>query len=729
MEVKSRPGELPPLEPDQRPPVDRFCDLVLDGGVINGVVYPGFLIELARKFRFHSLGGTSVGAIAASLAAACEYYRRRGSDNGFNEVLAKMPKELSDYVDAKNEITKIRSLFQPEASVRRLFDWVVDILGGEVGRLNDVSKENNSKKASSKSAELKEPQNRSYFFVFWNGFAKAMKHLGPNLAFLLVWASFALFITGWLANGSLSMRLAVSYSVFFVLSVLIHPLYVLVTQIWALMKLSGSGMCTGMRTEGSKDAGLIEWLYEGTQKGAGLSMDRPLTFKDLWLAPAGPSGANASEQAKSINLRMISTCLSHGRIYELPLTSNDGTVMFRLSELKEYFPVAVIDHLRRVSAKVTFDTCGILLRKHADRLSELSQHLPFIEPLLKENRDNLETLFSLPENPELGLNEPDVRLFPVGDLPIVVAARMSMSCPVLFQNIPLLGFNLDRNAEDISLVRLWFSDGGIGSNFPIQFFDQAIPSWPTFGMKLLEEPPRLRFKNKILRTYIPFRHSDGAFDNLVYPRDDTGFTVPDRKADIKTFVRFAASIYTTAKDGHDQSYLRMPDVRNRVILAYMNNRAGNMLNLKIDPKMIIELAEEIGATGGKNAVRAFLGELSNPKYAHWVDSWKDHRWVRLQMLVNGLKSYTKGFTQSVRSKGLSGTAHANTLLEQVEQSTHTPPLRSPLNDEMTLTQSQADALLQTIKAIEDLERSLQKLDLPQPYVPSPMGKISRKPQI
>ena len=62
--------QMAALDPLTRPPLDRYCDVVLDGGVINGVVYPGFLIEIARKFRFRSLGGTSVGAIAASLAAA-----------------------------------------------------------------------------------------------------------------------------------------------------------------------------------------------------------------------------------------------------------------------------------------------------------------------------------------------------------------------------------------------------------------------------------------------------------------------------------------------------------------------------------------------------------------------------------------------------------------------------------------------------------------------------------
>ena len=32
---------------------------------------------------------------------------------------------------------------------------------------------------------------------------------------------------------------------------------------------------------------------------------------------------------------------------------------------------------------------------------------------------------------------------------------------------------------------MWFSDGGIGSNFPIHMFDAALPLWPTFAINLV----------------------------------------------------------------------------------------------------------------------------------------------------------------------------------------------------------------------------------------------------
>ncbi|MBV9455553.1 MAG: patatin-like phospholipase family protein [Rubrobacter sp.] len=48
------------------------CDLVMKGGITSGVVYPQAILKLAKEYRFRSLGGGSVGAIAAALTAAAE---------------------------------------------------------------------------------------------------------------------------------------------------------------------------------------------------------------------------------------------------------------------------------------------------------------------------------------------------------------------------------------------------------------------------------------------------------------------------------------------------------------------------------------------------------------------------------------------------------------------------------------------------------------------------------
>jgi predicted acylesterase/phospholipase RssA len=51
------------------------CDLVMKGGITSGIVYPPAIIEIATRYRFVNVGGTSAGAIAAAAAAAAEYGR------------------------------------------------------------------------------------------------------------------------------------------------------------------------------------------------------------------------------------------------------------------------------------------------------------------------------------------------------------------------------------------------------------------------------------------------------------------------------------------------------------------------------------------------------------------------------------------------------------------------------------------------------------------------------
>lgn len=59
-------------------PTDRFCDIVMKGGITSGIVYPPAIAKLAKNYRFKNIGGTSAGAIAAAAAAAAEYQRRTG---------------------------------------------------------------------------------------------------------------------------------------------------------------------------------------------------------------------------------------------------------------------------------------------------------------------------------------------------------------------------------------------------------------------------------------------------------------------------------------------------------------------------------------------------------------------------------------------------------------------------------------------------------------------------
>src|SRR5215212_3106990 len=60
------------------------CDAIMKGGITSGIVYPYAILEIATRYRFRSVGGTSAGAIAAAFAAAAEYSRSvRGDPGGF----------------------------------------------------------------------------------------------------------------------------------------------------------------------------------------------------------------------------------------------------------------------------------------------------------------------------------------------------------------------------------------------------------------------------------------------------------------------------------------------------------------------------------------------------------------------------------------------------------------------------------------------------------------------
>src|SRR5262249_45690811 len=84
-----------------------------------------------------------------------------------------------------------------------------------------------------------------------------------------------------------------------------------------------------------------------------------------------------------------------------------------------------------------------------------------------------------------------LRLPASDDLPVAFIARLSLSFPLLVSAVPLWtrDYTLRRNQASKPdyapfFERCWFSDGGIGSNFPVHFFDSGFPRWPTFAINL-----------------------------------------------------------------------------------------------------------------------------------------------------------------------------------------------------------------------------------------------------
>jgi hypothetical protein len=317
----------------------------------------------------------------------------------------------------------------------------------------------------------------------------------------------------------------------------------------------------------------------------------------------------------------------------------------------------------------------------------------------------------------------DIRELPVGDLPILVAARLSFSVPVLFQAVPLLGFNLDMPPENMGLVRLWFSDGGLGSNLPVSLFDKALPRWPTFAVNIVETAPKRPNAAGEYRSFVPYFHKNNIDDRLIVPTDPSGFTQPLQQLNWRSFAKFIFGLYTTTKDGSDRASLRMPNVRNRVVSIYTNNIVGGALNLMISQEAIRQLGCGYGVNAGKNIANAYLGQVPLERHSD-VSLWTDHRWVRFNILVKSLRQYLTGFNLAAQSS-----AGCDTLINQINKAVQKAPLRSKNSDEPVLTDAQAEQLKKVVSAIQNLELELNQLNHPIPYLPLPETELRIKPKV
>ena len=261
----------------------------------------------------------------------------------------------------------------------------------------------------------------------------------------------------------------------------------------------------------------------------------PLTFADLWGVPPLRGDETEAELAehralldrlgwnageRKIDLQTITTNLSFGRPMRLPTvrdrwraSSEDGGLLFDPEEWKEFFPLEVVEHMVA----------------HATE----------------------------PEEEEAALIEtqsPGRRLlyFPGGaQLPIVVAARMSLSFPVLISTLPLWQIKYRQDGEH-RLTRLVFSDGGISSNFPVHFFDAPLPMRPTFALNLAG------FE----------RDENPDPDDLSQAiQDPVG--VNERAREIwkepQSMMDFAIAIKDAMQNWRDNAQARMPGYRERVI--------------------------------------------------------------------------------------------------------------------------------------------------------------------
>ena len=548
---------------------DSECDVVMKGGITSGVVYPGAVVELARRYRFRRIGGASAGAIAAAAVAAAEH--GRGTTGGFARLDA-VPGELAEHVDGDPFLLR---LFRPERQTRPLFDSTIAFL--RHGVLRGV---------------LALVRN------FWRF---------PLLAALV--AVLAVVLAVW---GDVRWPLALA-----VLAVT-PGMAALglgrdVVAAFGALKDNDFGLCRLGPSAGGKEP-LSVWLHRVIQEAAGKPLGEPLTFADLWAPPLGGDetpqelddradllrAAAWDAEKRWIDLQVMTTNLTHSRPMRLPIAvdrftgaaEDGGGLLFDREEWLRFFPLSIVDHMAAEA-----------------------------EPLSPETQNEI-----------VAAGGPaTIRRFPVGgELPVLVAARMSLSFPVLISAVPLLRLRYRSGGAPPTLERVIFSDGGISSNFPVHFFDSPLPTRPTFALNLTG-------------------FERGEAPDPQYPcasveePPEPSYQARERWKEIGSMGAFFIAIKDAMQNWRDNAQARLPGFRDRIATIKLAAGEGG-LNLAMDADKITELNAR-GRCAGEGLRELFSSEPRPTK------RWNDHRYTRLRVALSVLEQFLRSVEHGYTAAG------------------------------------------------------------------------------
>jgi predicted acylesterase/phospholipase RssA len=326
----------------------------------------------------------------------------------------------------------------------------------------------------------------------------------------------------------------------------------------------------------------------------------------------------------------------------------------REGALMDWLHAAIQDLARRSVGKVTPDAATeladadqpLLMRDlwGGDRFGErqidllltttnLGQHLPHQFPFLERGWaplyfDPAELARVLPRDVVAWMmqakREPDktdppppkglCRLPDPDDLPVLFGVRLSLSFPGLIAAVPL--HVLD---EENAPRRVWFSDGGITSNFPVDVFDAPLPRRPTFCINL--RSARRSEADGYHRTLKEKGAGDEAEDTLVViARDNALGTASVVGPPRPGLGAFLGSIFDTARNARENELILTPGYRDRIVeIAMLEGEGG--LKLGMDADTIRRIA-----TRGQRAAQRLVQEYGAPDGI----SWTNQRWIRLR---------------------------------------------------------------------------------------------------
>lgn len=357
-------------------------------------------------------------------------------------------------------------------------------------------------------------------------------------------------------------------------------------------------------------ASVSPWLAATLNQLAGLPVDEVMRFGHLW---AGLGYSERRQQLDETELAALRAMAEDPdrRLVNLELMTTDVT------RLRPYrFPLPELS--RDDPERLWLDLAELRDRKGSgvvdDRiLAALGEGEPRRVP---DATGRIRTLHPLPDP---------------WDLPLLFAVRISMALPGLFQAIRMyrivppipvhddLGRRL--TGEGLPVPRpglplldsglefadeLWFSDGGITSNFPVHFFDAPLPRWPSVSLNLGQHPDRSP-------------HQD-----VSLPQDWDADATPVESL-TRTGVSLVAGVFFTAMKWRDQMQSAMPGYRNRI--AQVRTREGEGgANLFMTRERVASLALRGALAGARLRVR-FADE----------SQWNRFRWLRLRIAVGNVE--------------------------------------------------------------------------------------------
>jgi predicted acylesterase/phospholipase RssA len=553
------------------------------GGVTSGIVYPPALCRLASKYVVKNIGGTSVGALAAAATAAAEWRRRTDANpqtagRGYVE-LAKLAEFL------KGDGT-LRALFAADRPARALLDIALNLTGN--GAMW-------SKAARTIGAAVR---------VFW-------------------WLAVVVFVVSIGAFAVVARPNAWEAGIACIIAGLVlgAPATLIALLAWYLirfgnvMRSNDFGWCHGFGASAAEFQSLVtsgadvaalpkeqvppltDWLDAFIAQVAGRDRKVPLTFGDLWSAPE-PQWHVADRfphDERGIDFRMITTCLTLGRPLELPFPPNE-----HISE----FPEPATDR----------DGDGLLRPPLYFEENELGRYFP--EHIIRH----------LKTHGALSAKDPRYFRMPAAEkMPLIVAARLSMSFPVLFCALPLHA--LDENG---TMWPIWFSDGGLSSNFPIHLFDAPLPRWPTFAINLVGGDPSRKkaIRNTNRDDGRVFLESDSPHTGTITPWTTLG--EPGDGAPLS----FGGAIIETMRNWQDNTLGTLPANRNRTVAIRLSADEGG-LNLTMGRDKIEALMQR-GDKAGNLLTQHFSPAPDAP-------AWQEHRWTRYRAVMSALARWLRGF--------------------------------------------------------------------------------------